>query len=1441
MGSNMKQHSRLPGSAGRCLALLSLLLPMASMAQVIYTYDAVPTSTTINDNACTSVTINVPDTFNVGNAHVAIGVDVTHTYRGDLRLEVDPPEAGEANKIFLDRITGDAKDNFRIMVSTNDDTTASSNDGSNDLAGQPVRYRRLVQYTNTGGGVGPFNDTNTNHPVNGNWVISVCDAANIDVGTFNSVRLVLRNQSEVAPASCGTKSTYAWSSNGNNVAFSTTGAINGITMTQPSTSGEATGDTSTGSNPSFRTSTGQTGNSTGGYYRFYMNLSTSGNPEPNGMEWAVFNFDVPVHGLSFSTLDTDSSSAQFEDYMRVEGFDDTAMTIQVPRQSVLANSQLSYAGDWVEGDSNVDDNSTDGNATWTFTKPVRRVRVTYAQGDQPNNNSGDQLVGIGTVSFCGFDFGDAPDSYDTNFNDGGARHTLGNRNVYMGTMPDGEGDGIGDTNADSDGADENGSLTLPTYVGGGGGNPHYQCTWSGGTYSTAPGEYCVTVNVTNNSGTGAQLVGWLDMNDDGDFLDANERSLPRLGGFTTAPSGDTTFTTANIPNGTTNVTRVLVWSGLPGANLNSDTYLRLRITTDSSFMSDSSPSPVGLASDGEVEDHRIPANTLPVTLSWVRSRIVEGKLDLRFGTASEIDNIGFTVEERGADGRFVPVAASSMIASQRNNTAEASSYATQLATVPATGKFYLVDHSSSGARAVHGPFEVGANFGIDSSAERFRWDDTANAIAQLKALARSTASSNAGKLWVEQAGFHRVTATQLAAAGVHLEGVPVERIAVTFRGQGVPRRIVPDSGNFGANSYIDFLAGTHESLYTKAFPYLVRGDAIGVVAIDRNNWVADTETSAWYWAESRYAPDNKYNHSSPTGDPWHADELLAYANQPVSRSVSLPVSAVATDVGDIAELQADLIGLTNFDGGEADHHALLQIDGQTVADERFDGSVGHSVRLRLPLFGAGQLDVGVVLPGDTGFEFDMAYIDRINLRYPRLPVADGERLFIDALQSGHAFFVEGAGDGDILHSFLSGFEGPDSVAGFRVDGLADGEIVAYVGRGDDWQWIAHSVQATGGTALLPSDTGSSYWVSNVSGLRAPQIEPLESAAPLIAGQADYLIISPTLFLDELQPLVGLQQSRGLNVRVVDLQQIYDQFNDSVPEAAAIQRFLDAAVPAMGVEYVLLVGGDTYDYKNNLGTGSISLVPTQYTKLGDVITFAPVDAFYADADRDGAPEFALGRLPVRSIAELQALTAKLVAVNGSVPDRKLMLVAQAADGEEDFAGISDAFAAQLPNTWATSRAYADDLGTAGARSALLGALNGNVQMVSYVGHSAALQWGSNAILSATDIASTTGTPVDLVVQWGCWNSYFVSPNANSLAHKFLNTAGHGAAGVIGVSSLTELSAHEALGSALYPELSVGTRIGDALRLAKMQLATEGTTHADILNAATLLGDPAQPVR
>lgn len=1412
----------------RCgLALLALALPMAATAQVVYTYDAVPGTPAINDNACTSVTINVPDSFNVGNARVAIGVDVTHTYRGDLRIEVDPPEAGEANRTVL-AASGGGSDNLRIMVSTNDDTTATD-DGDNDAAAQTIRYRRLVRYTDTGGQRGPFNDNNTNHPVNGNWVVSVCDGAANDTGTLNSVRLVLRDEAGTAPASCGTKTTYDWNANGNNNAFTST-TIRGITLSQAAISGEPVGDQGTGLD-GFVTFTGTTGNAAGNY-EMWMNLTTTGGTaEAKGMEWVVFNFDVPVHGLSFSTLDTDFGDDQFEDYIRVEGFAETALSTQVPRQVTDIGAQLAYAGDWLEGDSAVGNEEVDGNATWTFTKPVRAVRVTYAAGDEPTD-PGQQRIGIGDFSYCGFDFGDALDSYDTNFADGGARHTMGTRTVYMGTQPDGEADGVGGAAANSDGADETGSLTLATFVATP--RPHFECAWSGGTYSTAEGEYCVTVNVTNTSGSGAQLVGWLDMNDDGDFLDANERSLPRLGGFTSGNSGDATFTTANIPTGTSNLTRVLVWSGRPGANLASDTYLRLRLTTDASFMSDSSPQPTGLAADGEVEDHLIPANTLPVTLASVQSQVVGNALELRFTTASETDHVGFTIEERGDTGMRV---LRDLIASGNSVSTETRAYSVRLPSVPASGAFYIVDHDIHGRRTAHGPFAVGARIGQDLSNDRFDWTATASAVAQARG---NTTGADAARLWVTEPGFHRVTAAQLASAGVDLSGVAVDQIAVTFRGHGVPRRIEPATGAFGPGSFIDFPVSESFSLYTREFPYLIKADGVGVVGISRNERVADVEDAAWYWAESTYAPDVVYNHSSPSADPWFAASLLGRPGLPASHQHDLAVTALAAG-GEFAELTADLAGVTDWTGGEADHHVQLQINNQVVVDERFDGAIATTLRARLPLLSDGNLDVSVVVPGDTGYDFDMNNVEAYRLRYPRMPRAEGGRLWIDALQSSAQFFDEGAGDGFEDAHLVSGFEAPDHVPGFRVDGLNDGEVVAYVGRGDEWAWLAQSASAGGGAAMVASDVGSSYWVSNVSGLRAARVEAMPASEPLIGGAVDYLIISPTVFLGELQPLVSLQQSRGLTTRVVDLQQIYDQYNHSVPEAAAIQRYLDAAAPAMGVDYVLLVGGDTYDYKNFLGTGSISLVPTQYAKVGDIITFAPVDALYADANRDGAPEFALGRLPVRSIAELQALLPKLSAVSGTVGARKLMLVAQTADEDGDYASISDAFAGQLPDAWTTTRAYADDLGASGARSSLLAALNSNYNLLNYVGHSASVQWSFDPILTSADIANATGTPVDLVVQWGCWNSYFVSPSANTLAHKFLNTPGHGAAGVIGVTSLTELKSHEALGQLLYPELASGSRVGDALRFAKMQLAAQGGLYHDILMTATLLGDPAMPVR
>jgi gliding motility-associated-like protein len=96
-----------------------------------------------------------------------------------------------------------------------------------------------------------------------------------------------------------------------------------------------------------------------------------------------------------------------------------------------------------------------------------------------------------------------------------------------------------------------------------------------------------TVNVTNNTGVTAMLMGWIDFNEDGDFNDANE------------------VDTAIVPAGATSAT--LIWRNYNSvfqSAAKDTTYMRLRLTTQPSFFV-SNPSPTASAANGEVEDYLV--------------------------------------------------------------------------------------------------------------------------------------------------------------------------------------------------------------------------------------------------------------------------------------------------------------------------------------------------------------------------------------------------------------------------------------------------------------------------------------------------------------------------------------------------------------------------------------------------------------------------------------------------------------------------------------------------------------------------------------------------------------------------------------------------------------------------------------------------------------------
>ncbi len=119
-------------------------------------------------------TFNVPDTFTVNAAR--LGLNVTHTYRGDIQATLISP--GGTSRTVIATNGGDGNDNYDVLI---DSTSGNAlNDGNVDNTAAPF-------YDRTVGGVIDF----SGEAANGTWTLQVCDAFGGDSGTFNRAQLQL--------------------------------------------------------------------------------------------------------------------------------------------------------------------------------------------------------------------------------------------------------------------------------------------------------------------------------------------------------------------------------------------------------------------------------------------------------------------------------------------------------------------------------------------------------------------------------------------------------------------------------------------------------------------------------------------------------------------------------------------------------------------------------------------------------------------------------------------------------------------------------------------------------------------------------------------------------------------------------------------------------------------------------------------------------------------------------------------------------------------------------------------------------------------------------------------------------------------------------------------------------------------------------------------------
>ena len=802
--------------------------------------------------------------------------------------------------------------------------------------------------------------------------------------------------------------------------------------------------------------------------------------------------------------------------------------------------------------------------------------------------------------------------------------------------------------------------------------------------------------------------------------------------------------------------------------------------------------------------------TTPITLASFQALpgATAGTLEVKWTTATEAGNVGFFVHGRMYGGEWQKLTPR-LIPSKTVDSLEPQTYTVTLSNVAWVQEVALEDVSIRGKKTLHGPFPIGTVVGVPPTVERIKWP----AIRQAKdlELKRSkrrvlrgkpaTGLMRAARISVRTPGIQRVTHEQLLAAGIDLSKVPVAQIAVTDNGQPVPRAI---GGRpiFGPGSYLEFIGQVTPTLYSKENVYLLTVDPTKSRKV--KDLTAGAGPAAVVGHEATYTayPNREYSFSAPTGDPWYDAYVLAYGG-PASLRRDFTLSAV---VPGAARMKVALWGYIDWPTTGADHHVMVKLNGQVVYDGRFDGVTAHPVEVALApgVLRDGLNSLEVVLPWDTGLEYDMVALEGFEVRYQRQSVAEA-----------------GAWTGKV-----TAVSGP-----FTVSGLSAGPAIV-------WQGINERLGTTvaAGQVIVPGGVAGTYWLASSSGINTPAIE---AGIPEVAvnTQVDYLIITHPAFLDTIAPIEALQATRKLTTAVMTTESLYARYTDHAVDAKAISSYIAQTRP----QFVLLVGGDVVDYHDNLKTGSVSFVPTRYVRTDAIVAYSPSDVKHADWTGDNLPDAAIGRLPVRTVAELQAVTAKLQMHEQRQSEFTAVLATGKSDRRSIFTQEHRAIGGQLGPQWQISEAAMDLVGKTAARQLLFDAINGGVEVTSYYGHSSYGLLDFDRLFTWQDVALLTnrGRPT-VMTMWGCWNSYFVSAGIETLANRLLLTPEVGAVAVFGSATLTKLSSHKALGSQLFSRFGGAETLGEAIMAAQRQVGKTNPAALDAILGMNLLGDPAMPL-
>ncbi len=788
---------------------------------------------------------------------------------------------------------------------------------------------------------------------------------------------------------------------------------------------------------------------------------------------------------------------------------------------------------------------------------------------------------------------------------------------------------------------------------------------------------------------------------------------------------------------------------------------------------------------------------------------------------------------------------------------------------------------------------------------------TASRGARASRTLASYISNKAFKLKILKTGIYKLTFQDLEDAEVPVSDFDPQKIAIYNKGREIPIYIKgAEDGRFDATDFIEFYAeknektflAQYEDMYADPFTdlnvyWLVEKSTAGLRLVDEsgavvsNNYVVPFKFKDTIHFEKDthreiFGKDPEYmSDSADKYDHWFWGNVISSVE---SRNFEFELPA-PFETGSSVFVNAMFRGVSIYNrvtNPIQGHQAAVWLNDQKVGEITPDQGWRGQTLAKINNYGTSGLAQSNLKNGTNILRVDMEQAGLTDII-----LFNWFDITYDRLYRAHKDYI--------AFTLQAGLFDPDRTIQFQIDGFTDKNIDVYKlgvskilnGRTDYYEDNQRfsSYRITFQDRIYQPDQ-KYIAVEESAKLKPYAIEPYrqwkkdDDFANLLspANIADLVIITASIFDDEIGPLVELKEEQGYTVEVVDVEQIYDVFNAGIKSPFAIKDFLkyaydnwDQSIP---LQYVILVGDASFRTKD-LGPNGTDLVPVPMFTT-ESFGAAPADIEYAFVSGDDfIPDLHIGRIPANSAADLQSYIDKIrtyqhQATTGEWHNRSLFISGN-DEGRSDLEFLSGdpIFRAQnnrIANLKLPEYVFVRKINVAkndtiegfdphlGGRQELLDYFDEGLTFINFFGHGGGAIWADKNILDLAGVDNLNNEDkYPFVASMTCFTGAFENQNREGLAEKLIFAEKKGAIAVLASSSVgwkyNDFSVKWALHDYLWED---GVTFGEAVDQMKIDYyvnnvyyteagytstPSHGELRESMIHQYNLLGDPTLTIK